>query len=102
MKHIIQTICKMRKRLMRVPCGLDSRVDVFICDAIDAFTQDEDGKTVQYPETIEVKIENWSNHFYSVRVSDGRWIPEGSNLDGRGLTSAQVYRRMLNEVRGRK
>lgn len=102
MKNIIQVICKMRKRLSRLPCGYESNVCTHIIDLTEAMTQNEDGELVSYPETIVVKIENWSNHYYSVRTSDGRWISEGSRLNSKGLTIGQVYRRMLSEIRDRK
>jgi hypothetical protein len=59
----------------------------------------EEGKRYTYPETFEVKVENWNNHFYSYRVDDGAWIREGTDLTGNGLSTAQVYRRQLRELR---
>ena len=47
-------------------------------------------KMVSYPETLEVKFEADSNHFYSVRVSDFRFIREGALLDGAGKSDGEV------------
>lgn len=103
MKHALKPILKMRQRLGWKPCGLDSNVNVIVSSFNEAFTmREDDGKDYSYPETIEVKIENWSNHWYSVRTSDGRWIREGQDLSGPGLSAGQVYRRMLNELKNRK
>lgn len=59
-----------------------------------AFTQNEGTEThpvmVSYPETLEVKFEADSNFFYSVRVSDFKFIREGSLLDGDGTSASEV------------
>lgn len=99
MKQVLKQITKMRKRLNRIKCGHESTVETHIVDINEAHTQMENGSEFSYPETVEVKIENWSNHFYSVRTSDGRWIREGTELSGKGLSLGQVYRRMLVEAR---
>jgi len=52
-----------------------------------------------YPTTLEVKIEGYSNYFFSVRIVDGRWIPEGRTLSGPGLSIGQVYRGVAKELR---
>ena len=59
----------------------------------------ENGVPYTYPDTLEVKFENWENHFFSYRLQDGRFIPEGCDLSGKGLTLAQVYRKQLKELR---
>lgn len=68
------------------------------------FTQvetDKRGKkhNVHYQATIEVTFENWSTSHYSVRVSDMRWIPEGHDLDGKGLSGYEVLREQLKELK---
>lgn len=102
MKQALKDILKLRRRLNRRPCGLESRVDVKIIEVSDAKTQDEGDGKYDYPETIEVKIENWSNYFFSVRTKDNRWIYEGRPLSGKGYTTAQIYRHMLEELRDHK
>ena len=57
----------------------------------------EDGETYHYPETIEIKIENRSNYFFSYRLKDGRFVREGSSLNGVGLSVVDVYRLMAKE-----
>jgi hypothetical protein len=58
----------------------------------------EDGETYHYPEVIEVKFESWSNHWFSYRVRDGRWVPEGCNLNGEGLSTYRLMRRLIREL----
>lgn len=62
-------------------------------------TRVENGKTFVYPATIEVKFENWSNSFYSVRVSDCRWIASGRDLSGPGQSGFEVLRDQLRELK---
>jgi len=62
-----------------------------------AMSQVENGKTVEYPETIEVNIEARSTGKYSVRTSDNKWIPEGTELSGPGLTKEQVFAKVKAE-----
>lgn len=65
----------------------------------EASTKIENGTTYHYPETIEVKFENWSNWFFSFRLQDGRWIPEGSDLNGKGLSTFKLMRNMIREMK---
>lgn len=79
--------------------GLSYDCEVKIHDYTAAFTQIENGKPFHYPETFTVKIESWSNHFYDLRVSDGRMIREGTNLNGPGVSVAYVYRKIRRELK---
>lgn len=100
MKEITQVLA-LKRRLSRQSKRLDLSYvcELVIQDYSPEFTQDELGTLFTYPETLEIKIENWENCFYSFRVKDSRWIREGSRLDGVGLTTAQVYRRMLKMLK---
>ena len=64
-----------------------------------AYVSNEGDKTFRYPETVEIKFQNWSNHFYSLRTKDLRWIPEGAKLNGKGLSTFQVMRLMAKELK---
>lgn len=101
MSRIPEVIFRMKKRLARQTLGMANgsvRLDIIGVEA--AETRIEDGETYHYPETIEIKIENWHNHWFSYRVSDGRWIREGVGLSSsKGFSSYTVYRRMLKEVK---
>ncbi len=70
-----------------------------VVDYSKAFAQIEDGEEYLYPSTFEIKIESRSNHFYSFRIVDGEWIREGRSLTAKGLTTAQVYRRIVRELK---
>lgn len=63
-----------------------------------AFTQLEDDKPVEYPETLEIKFEADSNFFYSVRAHDFMWVPEGASLDGIGQTSGCVCSKIRRDL----
>ena len=75
---------------------------VVIQDYCPAETKVEDDKTYHYPETIEVKFENQSNSFYSYRLSDGTFVPEGRDMCKPGLTIKQVYKRQALEAKARR
>lgn len=83
------------KRYLKAHAG----ITVHVQDYCPAKTQVEGSGTFHYPETIEIKIENWSNHWFSIRMSDSRCIGEGGNLNGKGQTIGQVYRMMRRESR---
>lgn len=79
--------------------GLENPFDLKILDYSQVFKQNENGVEVIYPEMLGLKLEGWNNTFFSLRVEDCRFIPEGCNLDGPGLTAYQIYRRMLQEMK---
>lgn len=58
---------------------------------------DEDG--FEYPESIEVKIENWSNSFYTFRIKDSRLIRENVQLDSTGISTFKLLKEMLREFK---
>lgn len=60
-----------------------------------------DSEGYEYPETIEVKIENQSNSWYSYRVRDGRFIGEGCDLQGPGISGLTLIKRQIREYQGR-
>lgn len=109
----LSKVLKMQKKFDRIARQILGDVDgcqpckFKITDYSEAYTSietDRFGKktTYNYPETIEVKFENWSNSFYSVRVSDLRWIREGTNLDGAGLSGFRVLSKQIKELKAFK
>jgi hypothetical protein len=94
-------ILSMGRRLERYTreLGLSYRCPVIIKEYSPAYDQNEDGVVYSYPERISVKIESHSNHWFDVRVSDGRWIREGKILSGKGLSAGQVYKQIRQELK---
>jgi hypothetical protein len=99
MKHLT-TLFRVKRKLEA--WYRDTDLKIYIQDYSAAEKRNEDGKIYEYPATIEVKFENQSNHFYSFRLKDGMFIREGSNLNGKGLTAVEVYRRQAREARERR
>lgn len=89
---------RMKKRLeYQARCrGLDIAVKVI--DYNEAHTAIEKSGTYSYPETLEIKIENKENWFYSIRFLDGRMIQDGSKLSGKGYSVAEVYATQLRQL----
>lgn len=99
MKHA-QMVFRVKSRLEYYAESMGLHIQVKVTGYSPAETKlESDGKTYRYPETLEVKIENWHNHFYSFRTKDGRWIPEGRNLTGKGISTFRVIRSMMRELK---
>ncbi len=73
--------------------------DLKITGYSNAETRIENGETYSYPSMFDIKIENWTTYKGSFRLSDGRFIGEGCDLNGPGLTVAQLYRRQLRQLK---
>jgi hypothetical protein len=106
MKQALKQYLKLQQRLQwqSQRYNLPFTVDTKLIEFSEAHKQVETDRygnkqTYSYPSTLEVKIENKSNHFYSLRTKDCRWIREGCVLSGEGWTLPQVYRCMLKEMR---
>lgn len=78
--------------------GLGYVCELKLNDFTPAFIQVEGDKSFVYPAGFEITIENHSTSHWTLRTKDMRWIREGCLLDGKGLSTAQVYRRMANEL----
>lgn len=63
-----------------------------------AFSQIEaDGKTYHYPHLVHFNIECWNTFKFSLRVKDGKFIPEGTNLDGKGYTEKLLVKMSIDD-----
>lgn len=91
----IQSRLNHQARLLKLSYSCDTR----ILGYDKAETRMEDGTKYSYPETFHVNIEAWSTFKYSFRVSDGKWIREGVDLNSSGLSTAQVYKRVLENIK---
>lgn len=98
--ELVSKIARLNRRLdsYRRRLGLEYDVPVKITGVDTGGPRVEDSGTYVYPTTLEVKIEARSNRFYSVRVVDGVWVPEGRSLSGPGRSLFQVYRSVLREL----
>ena len=98
----LETIFKM-KRLLKYHgrrLGLDIGDVLSITGVEQARVQHEDLGTFKYPETIEVRFDNWSTSHYSVRTKDFGWIRSGRNLNTTKPESIfKVYRAQLREMK---
>ncbi len=99
MKHAELSFRVMKRLKMHARTMGLKDFDMRALDFNPARTQMEDGKKYRYPATLEFKVENFSNHFYSFRAKDGRWIAEGMDLNGKGLSTFRMMRRMLREMK---
>ncbi len=101
---ILKQVLKLNRRLVAESARLDLAFDcnVRIVDYSETFVQYEDGRAYQYPETLGINIENKSTHKFDVRITDGRWIRCGRDLNGPGLSLFKVYRAMIRELRAAK
>ncbi|HNA61476.1 MAG TPA: hypothetical protein PKW79_00160 [Rhabdochlamydiaceae bacterium] len=98
--NTLKMLFKTQKKYYLKACDLElGHLKCVIKDYSEAETKVENGKTYHYPEVINVKFENWSNWFFSYRLKDGRWIPEGSDLNGKGLSTFKLMRNMIREMR---
>lgn len=68
----------------------------------EAETRIEDGGTFHYPETIDVSFYSWSTSHYSYRLSDARWIRESADLNGKGISTFRLMRRLIKEIKAYK
>ncbi len=100
MKHLEQ-VFSMRRRLTYYAeeLGLSYPCELKLTNYDAAETRIEDGTEYSYPATFDVIIESWDTFKLSFRPEDGRWIREGASLGGAGLSTAQMYRRVRNNLR---
>jgi hypothetical protein len=84
---------------MNLKRRLKSRgIELIVTDFNESFSQNEDGKIFNYPETIEVTINNWSTSHYSVRTKDNCWVRSGQNLNRTNVVNvAKIYQMHLKE-----
>lgn len=97
----LQQVFKMKRMLKSKSrqLGLSYECLMRVNDFTPAFVQNEDGKIVSYPAGFDITIENHSTSHWTLRSADMRWIREGRLLGGKGISTAQVYRIMANELR---
>lgn len=109
----LSKVLKMQNKFDRIARQILGDVDGFnpcvfkVIGYSEAYTSIEtdrlgNKKTYKYPETIEIKFENWSNSFYSVRVSDLKWIREGQDLGGAGSSGMRVLLKQIKELKAFK
>lgn len=55
-----------------------------------------------YPECLEISFYNWSTSHYSYRILDSRWILEGADLNGLGISTFRLMRREINNLKSYK
>lgn len=100
MKHLNRLFYMAeRLKLNAKSLGLSYNCEVKLFGYSEAEARVEDGKTYHYPEMFDVNIENWSTWKGNFLPQTGVWIREGRDLSGPGLTTAQMYRRMLEMMR---
>jgi hypothetical protein len=97
----LEQVFKMKRRLacQAQVLGLSYSCEVKLMDYFAAEVRVEDGVAYAYPEMFGVIIENWNTFKGSFRLSDGRWVRESADLNSKGLTTPQIYRRMLKELK---
>lgn len=93
-------LIKFSKRLRQHARYLKMSYDcsVVLLEYSKAETRLEDRQEHTYPERIDLNIENWSTWKGSFRLSDGRFIREGTDLNGPGLSMFSLCRRMIREL----
>jgi hypothetical protein len=97
LNQLIEMSKRLREHARRLKMSYDC--SVVLLGHSKAETRIEDGKPYHYPETIDFNVENWSTFKGSYRVSDGRIIREGADLNGAGMSVAQLYKRMLSQLK---
>jgi len=97
----LNPLFKLKRRLERESrrLDLDYKCEVNIFAHNEAQVSIEDGVSYSYPETLSLNIENRSTYKADYRIKDSRFISEGRDLNGPGLSIPQVYRRMITEMR---
>jgi hypothetical protein len=100
MRHL-NLLIDLGKRLNRHARALNMSYscDIRMLGYSAAETRMEEGEEYQYPETINLNIENWNTWKGSFRLSDGMFIREGMDLNGPGIRPSRLYRSMILELR---
>ena len=94
MKKAFKQIIKLQRYLRQYDVTLK------ITGYEDARSQNEDSGVFEYPETIEVTIENWSTSHYSVRTKDLCWVRSGQNLNRTNHVSVtKIFRDHIREAK---
>lgn len=107
MKQQLKLIFKMQRLLKHQAKRLGFHdYDCKLIGLNEAFTSNPkidcnpNGEPYHYPETLEVKFENWSNNFYSLRTSDSGWIRSGRNM--MTIHPESTFKVVRNQIREMK
>lgn len=95
--NALEELCKRELQTRSVSIRRSKETPRVKMSQIQGAYTDEDGFT--YSESIDVKVENWSNSFYTFRLDDGRFVREGTLLDSNGISSFELLKRMLREFK---
>lgn len=97
LNKLIELSKRLRQHARRLNMSYDC--NVILLNYSIAESRVEDGKTYNYPEMIDFNIENWSTFKGTFRLSDGRVIREGVDLNSVGMSIGQLYKRMLIQLK---